>query len=83
MPQFDLENLTLQKKNLLQKILNKKKRQEELRRELKQQHTLQDVKHIFVDAFDIKNVDEETPIIDQIVNIIYQVSAENFESNEN
>ena len=57
-------------------------RQEELRREKKQQKTLQDVTNIFVDAFDIQNVDEETPIIDQLVNIIDQVSAENFESNE-
>lgn len=57
-------------------------RQEELRRELKQQQTLQDKNNIFVDTFDTHNVDEETPIFDKLVHMIDQVSAENFESND-
>ena len=35
MPQLDLTNITLEKRIFLQKVLEKKKRQEEIRRELK------------------------------------------------
>ena len=82
MTPFDLENLTLQKYLLLQEILKKRKRQEELQRQLKKKQVLQDVNHIFVDAFDIHNFDEGTPIIDQLVNIIDQENSKKLESNE-
>ena len=36
----------------------------------------------FFYAFDIQNVDEETPTIDRLVHIIDQVSAENIECND-
>lgn len=58
------------------------KRQEELRRELKQKQVLYNVKHIFVDAFDIHNFEKDTPIINQLINIVDKVNVGNIESNE-
>ena len=48
-------------------FLRNKKRQEEPRKEIKQRFVLQNVKHIFVEDFDIQNFDEGKPIIDQLV----------------
>ena len=75
MPQLDLKNLTLEKAILLQEFLAKRKREEEIRRENKQKQVLHDVKHIFVDAFEISNFDEGAPIIKKPVNIVDQVNT--------
>lgn len=40
------------------------------------------MKKKIVDAFDIQSLDEEAPIITQLVNIFEQVNAGNIESNE-
>ena len=72
MPQLDLENLTLEKKKLLQEILAKKKRQEKLRREHQQKKVFHYVKDIFVEAFDIQNFDGKVIMIFQLVNIAQQ-----------
>ena len=82
MPQLDLANLTLEKTLFLQEVLEKKKMQEQINRELKKKKVLYDEKNIFVDAFDIQNFDEDATIINQLVTIVDQVNDGNMESNK-
>ena len=64
---WDLKIISFEKIAILQDILVRKKRQEEMRREKQQRKLLHIIKDIFIDAFDIYHIDEQAPIISQLV----------------
>ena len=80
-PQFDFTTMTLEDINLMQDALEKKKQQEILRKEYKQMHALQDIKDIFLDAFSLPPHDESKAIIEQLSDIVEQVTNEDLETN--
>jgi hypothetical protein len=67
--------------NIMQAILEKKKKQELLRKEYKQKNALQDIKAIFLDAFHLPPPDESQGIMEQLSNIVEQVSNIDHEPN--
>lgn len=78
----DPRNITLEKLQILQDPLKRKKKQEELRREHHQRQVLHEIKDVFVDAFDIHDVNEKNPIIDQLIHFIEKVNNDDIEANE-
>ena len=66
---------------ILQDSLAKKKHQELHRRELRQKKALQDIKDIFIDAFGLPALEEDKPIMEQLVNIVEQINDANLDSN--
>ena len=64
LPKFDLETITIEKMNILQDSLAKKKNQELLRMEHKKKQALVDIKEIFLDAFSLLTPDENKHIIE-------------------
>lgn len=82
MVRLDLTNIALEKTILLQEIMAKKKKQEELRRQHKQKKALYDVKNIFVEPFDIQNFDGEASIVNKLINIVEYINGGDIWSNE-
>ena len=80
-PKFDLETLTLEKIQILQEAFKKKKRQEKLKKEHTKRQVLYDKKDIFLDAFDIKYVQEDKSIVEQLVHTVDKVNTEDIETN--
>ena len=80
-PQFNFATMSLEDINLMQATLEKKKQQELLRKEYKQRHALQDIKDIFLDAFTLPPLDESKEIIEQLSDIVEQVTNEDIETN--
>ena len=64
LPKFDLEKITLEKMQMLQDALKRKIRQEQLMKEHKQRQVLYDIKAIFVEAFDINDLNEDKSIVE-------------------
>ena len=52
-PYYEPSTPTIEKINEIQGVLDKKKRQEELRREYKNKQALNEIKDIFMDAFSL------------------------------
>ena len=52
-PKYDYDNNTLEKINLMQEALERKKKQEILKNEYKQKKSLHEIKEIFLDAFSL------------------------------
>ena len=67
----------------LQDLLARKKRKEELKREQKQKHVLHEIKDIFLENFDVENLNEKAPIVPQLVQIIEKINGPNVDANEN
>ena len=63
-PKFDLEFLSLEQIQILQEALKKKQRKEQLRKEHNQRKFLYDIKDIFLDAFEITNIQEDKSIVE-------------------
>ena len=69
-PQFNFVTMTLEDINLMQAALKRKKKQKILRKEYKQRHALQDIKDIFLDAFNLPPLDESKEIMEQLSDIV-------------
>ena len=81
LPKFDLAIIIIEQMSILQDALARKKHKEQLRREHKQKQALQDIKEIFLDAFNLYAPAEDKSIMDQLVNIVKQVNDTNLDSN--
>lgn len=81
-PPYDLEKITLDDMQILQEILKKKTRQEQLKREHKKKKVLFDIRDIFVEAFNFDDINKTEPIITQLVNIVDKVNTEDVEPND-
>ena len=73
--------MTLEEINLMQATLERKKQQEILRKEYKQRHALQDIKEIFLDAFTLPPPDQSKEIMEQLSDIVEQVTNEDLDTN--
>lgn len=67
---------------ILQDLLVRKKNQEEIRRELQQRQVLHENKDIFLEAFDMENLDENSPIIAQLVHIVEKINKDDVDENK-
>ena len=72
--------MTIEKINMLQQALEKKKHQEMHRREHRQKQALQDNKDIFLDAFILPTPKETKPLIEQLIDIVEKVSNEDLDT---
>ena len=66
----DYDIMTIEQMNILQQALERRKHQEILRREHMQKQALQDIKDIFLDAFNLLTPYETKPLIEQLTNIV-------------
>lgn len=80
-PKFDLETIILEQMQIFQEALKRKKRKEQLKKEHKQRQVLYDIRDIFLDAFDITDVNEDKSIVKQLVHIVDKVNIEDIEAN--
>ena len=80
-PQFDYAMITIEDIGIMQEALEKKKRQEILRKEYKQRQALQDIKDIFLDTFTLQTPNESKPIIEQLLEIVEHMNNEDQEAN--
>ena len=61
--------------------MNRRKRQEIIRKEYKQKQALHEIKDIFLDAFSLHPPDESSNILEQLLDIVDQVTNEDQETN--
>ena len=73
--------MTLKQIGILQQALERKKNQEILKREHRQQQALQDMKDIFLDTFSLPTSKETKPLMDQLIDIVEKVSNEDIDTN--
>ena len=60
---FDLDKLNLEKMQIIQNVLQRKTKQEQLRKERRKMEVFHDIKEIFVEAFDIIDVNHDQTIV--------------------
>ena len=65
----------------MQQALERKKNQEILRKEYKQRQAFHEIKDIFLDAFSLQTSDESKPILEQLLEIVEQVTNEDQDTN--
>ena len=80
-PSYESNTLTIEKINEIQGALDRRKRQEVLRKEFKHNQALNDIKDIFVDAFSLHSPNESKPIMEKLSNIVDQVTNEDHDTN--
>ena len=73
--------MTLEDINMLQVALERKKQQEILRKEYKQRHPMKDIKDIFLDAFALPPPYETKDIMEQLSDIVEQVTNTDLDTN--
>ena len=65
----------------MQDALQRKTKQEQLRKEHKKMQVLYDTKDIFVEAFDTNELNEDRSRVEQLVHIVDKVNIEDIEAN--
>ena len=75
-PYYDSNTLTKEKMNEIQSALNKKRRQEAMRKYYKYKQAMNEIKDILMDAFNLQPPNSSKPIIDQLSDIVDQVNNE-------
>ena len=80
-PSYDSKSITIDQINEVQEALNRRKRQEILRKEYKQKQTLYEIKDIFMDVFSLQSPDESKHITEKLTDIVDQVTNEDLETN--
>ena len=80
-PYYDSSTLTEEKMNEIQSALDKRRRQEALRKEYKYNQALNEIKDIFMDAFSLQPLDSSRPILEQLSHIVDQVNNEDLDTN--
>ena len=73
--------MTLEQIGILQQALERKKNQEILGREHRQKQALQDIKDIFLDAFNLSNLKEIKQLLEQLSNIVEKMNNEDMNTN--
>ena len=61
--------------------MDRRKRQEILRKEYKHKQALHEIKDIFMDAFSLQSPDESKPIMEQLLDIVDQVTSKDQDTN--
>ena len=67
---YDSRTLTEEKMNQIQSALDRRRRQEAMRKEYKYRQAMSEIKDIFMDAFSLQNPDESMPIMEKLSNIV-------------
>ena len=80
-PSYDSKTISIEQITKMQEALNRRKRQEILRKEYKQRQALHEIKDIFLDASSLQIPNETKPILEQLSNIVEQVTNEDQETN--
>ena len=80
-PYYDSSTLTEEKMNEIQSALDKRRRQEAMRKEYKYKQAMNEIKDIFMDAFSIQPLDAKRPILEQLSDIVDQVNNEDHDTN--
>ena len=73
--------MTLEDINIMQATLEKKKQQEIMRKEYKKRNAMQDIKDIFLDAFSLPLPNEKKDIMEQLFEIVEQVTNADLDTN--
>ena len=61
--------------------MDRRRRQEALRKEYKYRQALNEIKDIFMDAFSLKSLDGSRPIIEKVFDIVDKVTNEDHDTN--
>ena len=69
-PKYNYASITLEKINIMQEALERKKKQEILRNEYKKKKALHEIKEFFLDAFNLQTPNETKPILEQLLDIM-------------
>ena len=80
-PYYDSNTLTEEKINEIQSALDRKKRQEAMRKDYKYKQAMNEIKDIFMDAFSLQPPNSSRPIIEQLSDIVDQVNNEDHDTN--
>ena len=80
-PYYDSSTLTEEKINEIQSALDKRRRQEAMRKEYKYKQAMNEIKYIFMDAFSLQPLDVNRPILEQLSDIVDQVNNEDHDTN--
>ncbi len=80
-PSYDSKIISIDQITEVQDELNRRKRQEMLRKEYKQKEVLHEIKDIFMDAFSLQPQDETKHIMEQLSDIVDQVTNKDQETN--
>ena len=67
--------------NEIQSALDKRRRQEALRKDYKYKKEMNEIKDIFMDAFSLQPPDASIPILEQLSDIVDQVNNEDHDTN--
>lgn len=73
--------MTIEEIGILQQALERKKHQEVLRKEFRKKIPLQDIKDIFLDAFNLPTPEESKTLLEQLLDIMEQVNNEEQDTN--
>ena len=80
-PYYDSSTLTEEKMNEIQNALDRRRRQETMRKEYKYKQAMNQIKDIFMDAFSLQPSDAKRPILEQLSDIVDQINNEDHDTN--
>ena len=80
-PYYEPNTLTEEKINEIQSALDRRRIQEVLRKEYKYRQALNAIKDIFMDAFILQSPNKSKPIMEQLSDIVDQVTNEDHDTN--
>ena len=80
-PYYESSTLTKEKITKIPNALDRRRRQEVLRKEYKYRQALNQIKDIFMDAFILQSPDESRPIVEKLSDIVDQVTNEDHDTN--
>ena len=66
--------------NEIQFALDKRRRQEAMRKEYKYNQAMNEIKDIFMDAFSLQPLDAKRPILEQLSDIVDQINNEDHDT---
>ena len=80
-PYYESSTLIEEKMNDIQSTLDRRRRQEAMRKEYKYRKAMSEIKDIFMDAFSLQPPDGTRPIIEQLSDIVDRVNNEDHDTN--
>ena len=78
---YDYETMKIEKINMVQQAIEKKKHQEILKKEHRHKQALQDIKYIFLDAFNFPTPEKTQPLLEQMSDIVEKINNEDLDTN--
>ena len=73
--------MTEEKINEIQSALDRKRRQEAMRKDYKYKQAMNEIKDIFMDSFSLQPPDSSRPILEKLSNIVDQINNEDHDTN--